>query len=74
MHKSKPDAHWQNCPIRNQMWVHVAGFSIMGGVGGLTPHQPKLWLIPPCFPKSPTQFCRKNADFALFMQFLAVLA
>ena len=59
---------WQNCPIRNQMWVHVAGFSIMGRIEGThpppfisppPPHRPKLWLITPYFPKSPTLFAPK---------------
>ena len=56
------------------MWVHVVGFSIMRGLGGLFPQQPKLWLIPPVFPQVPQTICSKNADVALFMQFLTVLA
>ena len=66
MHQSKPDA-----PLGK-----IVPSEIKCGCmcHGLTPHQAKLWLIPLRFPSLPTLFCPKNANFALFMQFLADLA
>ena len=50
--------------------------SSSGGTGGDPPHYPKNWLVPPCPPTVLTPKCPKmpqNADFAIFMQFLAIL-
>ena len=53
----------------------MAGFPLVKGDWGdprpppRDPHNPKNWLVPPCSP----QFCPQNADFLIFIQFLAIL-
>ena len=51
-------APWQIHPIRNQIWVHVAEFSIMGGLGGLIPPPPpaKTLTNPLMFPQVPSHY------------------